>query len=65
MSFAEVYLAVQLARVEAESALPTAPVVGGRLEPQAQPVRVVRTATAKALRFAADRISPSTQPVCG
>ena len=66
MNAAATYLAVQLARIESESALPNAPLVGGRRDPSArQPVRTARLATARALRQAANRLAPTTTPACG
>jgi hypothetical protein len=50
--------------METESALPNAPVVGGRRDPGREPVRAVRSATAKALRLAADRLAPASRPTC-
>ncbi|MBT8228039.1 MAG: hypothetical protein HKP61_00170 [Dactylosporangium sp.] len=63
MNAAAAYYAVQLARLEAQSARPTAPVVGGRDEP-AGATRLVRSATARVLRSAADRVAPQTTPSC-
>jgi hypothetical protein len=65
MNGAAIFLAVQLARTEAESALPNAPVIAGRQRPVRTPVRTARVATARALRLTADRLSPAAHPACG
>lgn len=68
MNAAAIVFAVQLARLEAESALPTAPVVAGRRdgrESGRRPVRTARFATARALRQAADLLAPAPRVTCG
>jgi len=65
MNGAAIYLAVQLARTEAESALPNAPVIVGRDRLVRKPVYTARIATAKALRLTADRLAPAAHPACG
>mgnify|MGYP006335509169 CR=1 len=64
MNAAGLYLATQLSRIETESALPKAPVIGGRGESGRAPVKAVRSVTARALRSAADRLAPAQRSTC-
>lgn len=64
MNASAIVFAVQLARAEAESALPNAPVVSSREPSQSRPVLAVRSSAARALRLAADRLAPRTSPSC-
>jgi hypothetical protein len=65
MNGATLVFASQLARLELQSALPTAPAVGGRTEAEAQPVRAARSATASVLRQVANLIAPAPSANCG